>query len=199
MVSQPQSSLILLGFFALETFNIRFRHRLRSVIGVSDQRGNPMLQTSSSNNPPQIVRTRARRQRPTPSKLGIIDAKICPLGAERDLLDKLCYLKDANDVTATVALYDAYAASAESFASFLNEPRIGDAHEYLEDEFERAWAKAYLVGDFLKEMHPDEFNVDIYFGTLFKCAQQMGNNLTDVIGLMDELASEYSAMVERDV
>jgi hypothetical protein len=170
------------------------------VIGASDQKGKFMLQISPTKNPPQFVRVPAsQRKRRTKSKLNIIDAKICPLGAERDLLDKLCYLKDANDVSATIALYDAYAASAKLFEAFLEMPRAGDAAEYLEDEFERAWAKAYLVADFLKEMMPNQLNIGAYIETLFKCSLQMGNNLTDVVSLFNELASEHSSLVEGDL
>jgi hypothetical protein len=147
---------------------------------------NPPIMTQR---PQNTTRHRGGRK-PKNSALGVISASIQPLSNEPDLLDVLCYMKDENDVAGMLGLYDGFVAIAEVANGHLNLPRvIGRGYGCFESESERAWAKAYLVADFLKEMRPDRYNSERYAATLFKCTLAMGNNLCDAVAVVNEIVS----------
>jgi hypothetical protein len=150
-----------------------------------------MLQQST--NPPQIVAPRTKRMhRATKSALAIIDASIQPIETDsgNDLLDALCYMKDENDVQGMMSLYEFFAALADLSLSAENAPlTTGRSSRWICYENEQAWAKAYLVADFLKDMRPDMFSIERYSEILFSCTLQMGNNLADAVAVVNEIAS----------
>ena len=151
-----------------------------------------MPRTSSKTNPPKIVaRSQANRisaQSAPKSALSIIRADIAPIGDEPDLLDVLCYLQEENDIGGTIALFDNYAAIAEAVEAIHNQPRTtGRASDFLEEKYCRAWSKAYLVADFLKDMRPDKLNVDFFADTLIRCAFKMGHSLSEIAAIAKEI------------
>jgi hypothetical protein len=153
-----------------------------------------MPRTSSKTNPQKIVaRSRANRisaQSAPKSALSIIRGDIAPIGDEPDLLDVLCYLQEENDISGTIALYENYVAIAEAVAAIQNQPRTTNrASDFLEDEYCRAWSKAYLVADFLKDMRPDKLNIDFFADTLIRCAFKMGHNLSEIAAIAKELGA----------
>ena len=151
-----------------------------------------MPRTSSKTNPPKIVaRSQANRisaQSAPKSALSIIRGDIAPIGDEPDLLDVLCYLQEENDISGTIALYENYVAIAEAVAAIQNQPRTTcRASDFLEDEYCRAWSKAYLVADFLKDMRPDKLNVTYFADTLIRCAFKMGHSLSEIAAIAKEI------------
>ncbi|MDB5621069.1 hypothetical protein [Tardiphaga sp.] len=152
-----------------------------------------MLQ--SSTNPPQIVaQTKRSRSRikSRESALSVISASIQPIetGTENDLLDTLCYMKDENDVHGMMGLYEFFAGSAGFSLAAEMSPRItGRAADQIRFENEQAWAKAYLVADFLKEIRPNRFDVERYSEILFSVTLQMGHNFEDAVAVVNEIAT----------
>lgn len=148
-----------------------------------------MLQQST--NPPQIL-SQPKRVRASVNKspLDVIDTSIQPIADDsgRDLLDALCCMKDENDIAGMIELYGAYAAAGEKFmdAGERLESRAGNL---LDDEGNYAWAKAYLVADFLKQMRPSQWMAERYIHTLFDAAYRMGGSLEELGALVSEIAS----------
>lgn len=143
------------------------------------------------------VRTAATSSAPTMTPLGnalcIIDASIQPIEEwqEPDLRSALDELVMKNDVRSAIELYDGYVSVAEVLASF-TEKRISGrdaAHEHLEQEIARAWAKAYLVADRLKLMRPSENELTYAAEVLFKCSLMMGNDLSETIAAIEEFTA----------
>lgn len=158
-----------------------------------------MLQdTKTSNHPPQMLTVPPRQQRASntqgprnkkPTLQSVVRAEIMPIGDEADLLDLMCHLQERNDIGSAIALYQAYSAIADTFNAAINQPRTKDlAAAYIEDEASRAWAKAYLVADFLKDMRPNKINVDFYAEVLLACASQMGATLSEIAAIATEIA-----------
>ncbi|SNS36810.1 hypothetical protein SAMN05216374_1003 [Tardiphaga sp. OK246] len=155
-----------------------------------------MLQQSA--NPPQITPMAPRSHRLssqiTSSSLDLIDSNIGPLGFEPDLLAEVFRLRSANDVRGMVALFTAYKDVAELFIRMMNQPYV-DQVQILEDEYARAWSKAYLVADHLKSMQPtNHIEKQFMAEALFSCAIMMGHKLQESISVVEAVA----AMPETD-
>jgi hypothetical protein len=149
-----------------------------------------MLQQST--NPPQIVARPKRTRSRAKSALSVIDASIQHIRpvSENDLLDELCHMKDENDVRGMMGLYEFFAGNAEATLAARNSPLItGRAYDIIEFESEQAWAKAYLVAAFLKDARPDRYDVESYSKILFSCALQMGNDFSEAVAVVNEIAS----------
>lgn len=121
------------------------------------------------------------------SALNIIQASIQPVDAEPDLKATLSVLQRDNEVTAVIALYDAFVRSAEAFDAVINQPRAADAYDCLEVYSEQARAKSYLCADALKSMRANHHEAARYAETLFSCALQMGNNLPEAAAALTEI------------
>ena len=139
---------------------------------------------------PSETKSPQRRVNPQRAKsaLSIIRGDIAPIGDEANLLDVLCHLQEENDISGTIALYDNYVAVADAAQAVQNQPRAaGRAEEFLDDECDRAWSKAYLVADFLKDMRPDKLNVTYFADTLIRCAFKMGHSLSEIAAIAKEI------------
>ena len=144
-----------------------------------------------STNPPQIVARPKAVRRAAKSALAVISASIQPIEPDSgsDLLDVLCYMKDENDVSGMMSLYEYFAAAASVSLAHANSPRTRErASDVIEFENNQAWAKAYLVADFLKDVRPTSYDVDRYTEILFSCTIQMGNNFADAVAVVNEIA-----------
>ncbi len=141
-------------------------------------------------NPPQIVARPRRARRAVKSALDVIDANIQPIETDSgsDLLDALCWMKDENDVIGMIELYEAYADSAERLA-FGADRAEGRASKVISDECCQAWAKAYLVADFMKQMRPSRWMAERYAHALFDAAYRMGGTLEEAAAVLAEIAS----------
>jgi hypothetical protein len=155
----------------------------------------PNSKKPQSTNPPPIStqpkRPRAKRTRtPAKSALSVIEASIQPIAPEADLFGALCYMKDANDVRGMMGLYEFFAGNAETTLAARNSPLITErAYDFIEFENEQAWAKAYLVADFLKQMRPTRHDVERYSKIMFCVTLEMGNNLSDAVAVVNEIAT----------
>jgi hypothetical protein len=147
-----------------------------------------MLQLPESRNNIPSKKSRGS-SRPKESARSIISASIMPIGNDPDLLDELCYLSERNDIDGLVALYDAYSSAAKGYLLIQNQPRVSErVDDFIERERCHALAKAYLVADFLKGLRPDKHRVERYVRVLFDCAFEMGNDLPDVVALIQEIS-----------
>ncbi|HEY0329350.1 MAG TPA: hypothetical protein VGC77_09640 [Rhodopseudomonas sp.] len=150
----------------------------------------PRKRDGVATNPPQIIPQSEPQSSREKSALDVVDANIAPVGAEADLLDELCHMKDANDVCGMMNLYDYFIASDAAAQAVMNLPRtLGRAHNFIESECDRTRAKAYLVADFLKDMRPNKHDAERYSEILFNCALAMGNKLSDAVAVVSEIAS----------
>jgi hypothetical protein len=131
---------------------------------------------------------------PTKNPLGMIDATLGPLGFEPDLMAEVRRLRDVNDVRGMLALFEAYRDVAEMFIKWHNMPRSKDL-QILEDEFSRAWSKAYIVAEYMKQMRPDPIEKERVAEALFSCALMMGHSLSDAIAVVQAIAIMPGATV----
>jgi hypothetical protein len=152
-----------------------------------------MLQLPATQNPPQVYPSSRPARKSRKSALDFIRADYQPLGEYPDLLDKLCYLSQENDIDAVVALYDAYVATANGILLIQNQPRANRVDDFLEMEATQAWAKAYMAADFLKDMQPSELQAKVHARVLFDCALQMGGNLAHAVAIVKELGATSPA------
>lgn len=124
------------------------------------------------------------------SALDVIRADIQPIDVEPNLLDTLCWMKDENDIKGMIVLYETFAGIAQKLNDIGNQPRAsGRVEDFIDAECERAWAKAYLVADFLKDMRPTEFEFEGYSEILFRAALQMGANFKEAVAVVNEVAT----------
>jgi hypothetical protein len=127
---------------------------------------------------------KATRNNSTKSKarpregLDLIDATYQrKMAREPDLKRELKPLRHSNDVTALVALYDAYMAAADAIQAIANQPRAKGI-DILDGEFGWLVLKAWTVADHLTRMQPsDSTNREIFVQTLFNCAIDMTGDL----------------------
>jgi hypothetical protein len=99
-------------------------------------------------------------------------------------------MKDENDVRGMMGLYEFFAGNAETTLAARNSPLIiGRAADFIAFESEQAWAKAYLVADFLKQMRPNRFDVERYSEIMFGITMQMGNNFSDAVAVVNEIST----------
>ncbi len=120
------------------------------------------------------------------SALDEIDATLQPIGAQPCLRAEVDRLVKLNDVSALVALYEAYVASATAFLSLENQMRSGGTQKFLEDERAHAWSKALYVADRLKTLRP-EGNLELFAAALFNCTLAMGGNLAEAVAVVNEI------------
>jgi hypothetical protein len=155
-----------------------------------------MLQQST--NPPQIIPRRAdgatddKTVGSLPPAFSVIDASMAPIKPDFgiDLLDELCCMKDEHDICGMMGLYEFYAAAAEISLAASNSPLIANrAYDRIQFEGEQAWAKAYLVADFLTKMRPNRYDVERYSTIMFDITLQMGNNFSDAVAVVNEIAT----------
>jgi hypothetical protein len=122
------------------------------------------------------------------SALDEIDSSFQPIGKQPGLRAEVDRLVELKNVSALVAHYDAYVASATAFQNIENQPRSRATQKFLEDECAHAWSKAYYVADRLKTVRPDEDDhLEQYAATLFNCALVMGNNLDETVEIINEI------------
>lgn len=148
-----------------------------------------MLQQST--NPPQFSSAgQLSAKKPLVSPFDIINADIMPIEVDggNELLDTLCYMKDEADVLGMVELFEAYATSAEQLMVAADRAD-GRAGQLLHADGCQAWAKAYLVADFLKDMRPNKWIVGRYASVLHKAAHQMGATFGEAAAVIAEVAS----------
>jgi hypothetical protein len=155
-----------------------------------------MLQLPNCEAPPapHPHRGLSSKRRP-PSALDLIDASLGPLGFEPDLVAEAARLRLANDVRGMVALFTTYKDVAETFIRMMNQPYVSGI-QILEDEYARAWSKAYLVADHLKAMHPaDDIEKQYMAEALFSCALVMGHSLSEassIVAVVDDMPGYIS-------
>jgi hypothetical protein len=122
------------------------------------------------------------------SALDEIDATLQPIGRAPGLRAEVDRLTELMDVSALVALYDAYAASATAFMSLENQLRSSGTQKFLEDERAHAWSKALYVADRLKTVRPYKYDdLERYAATMFNCMLAMGNSLEEAVAVVNEI------------
>jgi hypothetical protein len=123
------------------------------------------------------------------SALDEIDSSLQPIGRAPALRAEVDRLVKSEDVSALVALYDSYVASAMAFQSIENQPRSSSGtRKFLAEERAHAWSKAYYVADRLKAVRPyGEHDQEQFAAALFNCALAMGNNLDEAVAIVEEI------------
>jgi hypothetical protein len=100
------------------------------------------------------------------------------MAAEPDLKRELKPLRRSNDITALVALDDAYMAAADAIQAIANQPRAMPIDDILDGEFGWLVLKALTVAEQLTRMQPsDETERGVFVQTLFDCAIEMGHGV----------------------
>jgi tellurite resistance protein len=128
---------------------------------------------------PKAARKNSTKSKARPREgLALIDATYQrKMAREPDLKRELKPLRHSNDVTALVALYDAYMAAADAFQAIENQPR-GKGIDILSGEFGWLVSKAWTVAEQLTRMQPsDSTDQEVFVRTLFNCALDMEGDL----------------------
>jgi hypothetical protein len=130
--------------------------------------------------------------------LDLIDAtRQRKMAREPDLRRELKPFQHSNDVTALVALYDAYMAAADAIQAIENQPR-GEGVDILEEEFGWLIAKAWTVAEQLARMQPSDSTERVVFvQTLFNCALDMTGDLDDANSVLQAAMAVGIAKVGR--
>jgi hypothetical protein len=152
-----------------------------------------MLDTvSRTESPPQILpdARKSRVRKPKIMAIDAIQASIAPLGDEADLLNSLCGMAETNDTVGMIVLFDTFVTVAETYQNIANQPRAtGEAEDLLDSESDRAWSKAYMVADFLKDQPISDIHRDEVGRVLVTCALAMGHGLKNAAEIAAELAN----------
>ena len=125
------------------------------------------------------------------SALDEIDAALQPIGPQPRLRTEVERLVESKDVSALVALYDSYAASANAFMSLENQLRSSGTQKFLEEERAHAWSKALYCADRLKALRPDKGDLEQYAATMFNCTIAMGGNLDEACEVVSMTAEAW--------
>jgi hypothetical protein len=128
---------------------------------------------------PKATRKNSTKSKTRPREgLDLIDATYQrKMAREPDLKRELKPLRSSNDVTALVALYDAYMAAADAIQAIENQPRAKGI-DILNGEFGWLVSKAWTVAEQLARMQPsDSTDREMFVRTLFNCALDMEGDL----------------------
>ncbi len=150
----------------------------------------PIFNTANKSRAGRIGK-KSRQENRNVYALDAIRADIAPLEPETDLLNTLRQMAEENQTRGMVALFDGFAAISQACQAIENEPRSdGFAEEHMEAEALRAWSKAYMVADFLKDQPVDDLHRDEVGRVLLTCALMMGHGMKQVA----KIAAEFAAL-----
>ena len=125
-----------------------------------------------------------------PEALKAISNDVQPLSKnpEPRLVAELDRLERSNDVTGMTALYDYFVACANIRLAITNMPRAQSISDFLEDDSNHVWAKAFTVADRLKQLRPNNYNSEYRARALIDAAFSMGCSVKEVAAITQHLS-----------